>query len=75
MNPIGIIVSFVYPFFFVDPDASEKEIRASMRVYFITFAVISTIWLIFTLIFYFEKKEGIHQEVRNFGLNFTGEES
>jgi hypothetical protein len=56
MNPIGIILSFLYPFFFVDPTASKAEIKKALNLYLLSFVIISSFWLIITILFYKEPK-------------------
>ena len=54
MNPIGIIGSFIFPFFFVDPDAGIPAIKAGVYNMMVGFTVITAIWFILTLVSFFE---------------------
>ena len=54
MNPIGIIGSFIFPFFFVDPNASVPDLKTQIYNMMLGFTGVTSLWLIITLISYFE---------------------
>ena len=56
MNPIGIIGSFIYPFFFVDTDSTNSQIKTQVELMMFSFAIISAVWLVLSLFTFFENK-------------------
>lgn len=54
MNPIGVIGSFIFPFFFVDPDADIPDLRNQVYNMMLGFTGVTSLWLLLTLVSYFE---------------------
>lgn len=63
MNPIGIIGSFIFPFFFVDPDAEVPALRTQIFNMMMGFTAVTALWLVLTIVSFFEnthKKALVH---------------
>jgi hypothetical protein len=57
MNPIGVIMSIIYPFLFVDPDAEASVIKTQVFKMMVSFALISGSLLVLSMLTFFENTD------------------
>jgi hypothetical protein len=67
MNPIGIIGSFIYPFFFVNPDSKPHAVKEQVQILMISYALIAALWLLLSFLTYYENGQSPQQKLEQAG--------